>query len=78
MCGIQQSADNTVQEGARKVVGVMRKDSRKYADTGGWGLEAFKGDSRTERVVGKNAAAACFQCHRAQKDHGFVFSSFRK
>ena len=73
-----KAVDNTVQEGARKVVGVMHKDSRKYADTGGWGFEGFKGDSKTERAVGKNAAAACFQCHTAQKDHGFVFSSFRK
>ena len=73
-----KAADNTVQEGARKVVGVMHKDARKYKDTGGWGFEGFKGDSKTERAVGKNAAAACFQCHTAQKNSGFVFSSFRK
>jgi hypothetical protein len=73
-----QAADNTVQEGARKVLGVMHKDARKYKDTGGWGFEAFKADSKTERVVGKNAASACFQCHTAKKDNGFVFSSFRK
>lgn len=72
-----RSADHTVQEGARKVVGVMHQDSRKYAGTGGWGFEAFKGDSKVERAVGKNAATACFQCHTAQKDHGFVFSRFR-
>lgn len=73
-----KAADHTVQEGARKVAGVMHKDSRQYADTGGWGFEGFKGDSKTERVVGQNAAAACFQCHTAQKDPGFVFSSFRQ
>jgi hypothetical protein len=72
------AADNAVQEGARKVVGVMHKDAGKYKDTGGWGFEAFKGDSKTERAVGKNAASACFQCHTAQKDKDFVFSSFRK
>ena len=73
-----KAADNTVQEGARKVLGVMHKDARKYRDTGGWGFEGFKGDSKTERVVGQNAASACFQCHTAQKDHGFVFSTFRE
>jgi Cytochrome P460 len=73
-----KAADNTVQEGARKVLGVMHKDARKYKDTGGWGFEGFKGDSTTERAVGKNAAAACFQCHTAQKSHDFVFSTFRK
>ncbi len=73
-----KAADNSVQEGARKVLGVMHKDARKYKDTGGWGFEGFKGDSTTDRAVGNNAAAACFQCHTARKDNGFVFSAFRK
>jgi Cytochrome P460 len=72
------AADNVVQEGPRKVLGVMHKDARKYRDTGGWGFEGFKGDSKTDRAVGKNAASACFQCHTAKKDNGFVFSSLRK
>jgi hypothetical protein len=70
--------DNAVQEGARKVVGVMHKDANKWKDTGGWGFEGFKGDSKTERAVGKNAATACFQCHASQKDRDFVFSGYRK
>lgn len=73
-----KSADNTVQEGPRKVVGVMHKDAKKYKGTGGWGFEGFKGDSHTERAVGSNAASACFQCHTAQKNKNFVFSSFRQ
>ncbi len=73
-----KSADNTVQEGARKVLGVMHKDSRTYKATGGWGFEGFKGDSKTERAVGQNAATACFQCHTAQKNSDHVFSTFRK
>ena len=71
------AADNTVTEGARKVVGVMHRDATKYAATGGWGFEGFKGDSKTERAVGANAAAACYGCHTAQKDAGFVFSKMR-
>jgi Cytochrome P460 len=73
-----KAADNTVQEGARKVLGVMHKDAKRYAGTGGWGFEGFKGDSQTERAVGNNAAAACFQCHTAQKANDFVFSAYRK
>jgi hypothetical protein len=73
-----KAADHTVQEGARKVLGVMHKDARKYKDTGGWGFEGFKGDAKTERAVGKNAATACFECHTAQKNNDFVFSAFRK
>lgn len=72
-----KSADNTVTEGARKVVGVMHRDAKKYAATGGWGYEGFKADSKTERAVGSNAATACHQCHTAQKDSGFVFSKLR-
>jgi hypothetical protein len=73
-----KSADHAVQEGARKVVGVMRKDAKRYAATGGWGFEGFKGDSKTERAVGGNAAQACFGCHTSQKDRDFVFSTYRR
>ena len=73
-----KAADNTLQEGARKVAGVMHKDAKKYKQTGGWGYEGFKGDSKTERAVGKNAASACHQCHTSQKDKDYVFSTYRK
>ena len=67
-----------VTEGPRKVLGVMHKDAARHKATGGWGFEAFKGDSRSERVVGKDAATACFQCHTSQKSRDYVFSSIRK
>ena len=72
-----KSADNAINEGERKVVGVMHKDARRYAATGGWGFEGFKGDSRTERAVGSQAASACFACHAPQKDSDYVFSKLR-
>jgi hypothetical protein len=72
-----QEADHAISEGARKVVGVMHKDTAKYAATGGWGFEGFKGDSKSERAVGDNAASACFACHTAQEKHDFVFSRLR-
>ena len=71
------SKDHTVTEGARKVVGVMHRDSQKYAATGGWGFEGFAGDSSTQRVVGANAATACFACHQAQRAQDYVFSRYR-
>lgn len=73
-----KSADNTLQEGARKVVGVMHMDGKRWKATSGWGFEGFKGDSKTERAVGGNAAKACFECHTAQKDKDYVFSAWRK
>ena len=72
-----QSNENAVTEGERKVVGVMHKNAKRYAATGGWGFEGFKGDSKTERAVGADAAKACYQCHAPQKDSDFVFSKLR-
>lgn len=72
------AADNTVSDGARKVVGVMHKDAKRYASTGGWGFEGFKGDSRTERAVGTNAKGACFGCHEPQRGRDYVFSAWKE
>ena len=71
------SAEHAVTEGTRKVLGVMHRDARKYAATGGWGFEGFVGDSRTQRAVGANAATACFACHQARKPDDYVFSRYR-
>ena len=73
----QESAGVTT-EGARKRVGVMVKDSKRYAETGGWGFESFKGDSQTERRLNAEGRITCFKCHEPQKDRDFVFSEFRK
>lgn len=73
-----KTENNTVTEGARKVVGVMKRDTKAFKETGGWGFEGFKGNSKTERAVGKNAATACFQCHTSQEKKQFVFSEWRE
>lgn len=72
-----KSEGNAVTEANRKIVGVMHKDSKKFAATGGWGYEGFKGNSKTERAVGASAATACHQCHTQQKNQDFVFSKTR-
>jgi hypothetical protein len=64
-------------EGPRKFIGVMAKNAKAYPTTGGWGFEAFKGDTRDQRVV-TDAKTQCFACHQGQEKTGFVFSSFRK
>lgn len=68
--------NNAIVEGDRKVVGVMQKDSKIFAKTGGWGFEGFKDDTR-ERVV-ENAQTACYSCHTSQKENDYVFSTYRK
>ena len=71
------SAAGATTEGARKVVGVMHRNAKRYAATGGWGFEGFAGDSKTKRAVGDQAATACFECHKAQAGHEYVFSAYR-
>lgn len=72
-----KEGDHALQEGDRKLIGVMKKDARAYSETGGWGFEAFAGDSTDKRLV-NDGGKGCFACHASQKDHGFVFSRWRK
>lgn len=69
--------DGALTEGARKFIGVMVKNDKLYATTGGWGFEAFKGDSKTERVV-KDATTQCFNCHTAQQASDYTFAKYRQ
>ena len=72
-----KAADHAVTEGVRKLIGVMEKDSARFATTGGWGFEGFAGDSRTERLVGDAAETACFACHQARAAQAYVLSELR-
>lgn len=67
---------NATVETTRKVLGVMHFDSKRYAATGGWGFEGFKGNTR-ERVV-TDGGESCFACHRAQEASQYVFSTWRE
>ncbi|HLJ48051.1 MAG TPA: cytochrome P460 family protein [Bryobacteraceae bacterium] len=64
-------------EGKRISIAVMRKDSSLYSETGGWGFDGTLGESQ---ALSAPAAmrASCYACHSKQKDHDFVYSTFRK
>jgi hypothetical protein len=64
-------------EGKRLSIGVMVKNSRTYAETGGWGFDGTVGDSQTLDAPAEKRAA-CFSCHSQQENHDFVFSTIRK
>lgn len=68
-------ADNAISEGNRKVTAVMVKNSRLYKETGGWGFEGFKGNTR-ERIV-KDPVKECYSCHAGQAHRDYVFSQWR-
>jgi hypothetical protein len=72
----EQDSGGMFDEGPRRRVDVMIKDSRQYASTGNWGFERFKGDSRVDRIV-KEASTECFACHATRKSTDLVFSTLR-
>jgi hypothetical protein len=75
-----------VVEGDRKLVAVMTKNARKYAETGGWLFEVFLNEEQI--LTREQAKNVCFNCHEngdpalpiignaAKSD--FVFSRLRK
>ncbi|HZS06535.1 MAG TPA: cytochrome P460 family protein [Blastocatellia bacterium] len=73
-----RESDGITTEGPRRRIDVMIKDGRRYAATGGWGFEQFRGDSQTERMVTAEGATKCFACHAKQKEHDSVFSTLRR
>ena len=58
----------------------MLKDSKRFADTGGWGYARFvyNAASNTYTPYGKDAAFAneCYQCHTLVKDRNYVFTKY--
>ncbi len=51
----------------------MIKDSKKYADTGGWGFGYWEGKKFTLHTAEKSKE--CFACHTMVKDHDYVFTA---
>jgi hypothetical protein len=64
-------------EGKRISVAVMRKDSHRYSETGGWAFDGTLGDGQVLSAPAE-MRAMCYGCHSKQKDHDFVYSTFRK
>lgn len=65
--------EHAITEGERKFIGVMQRDPERFKETGGWGFEAFAGNTR-ERMV-KDGGKSCYGCHVQEKDR--VFSQWR-
>jgi hypothetical protein len=69
-----ENVDNhSLKQGKRKVVAVMVRDAKRYAETGGWGFQAFKGGDPMQKAV-KDGGTACFSCHIPLADNNFLFS----
>jgi hypothetical protein len=64
------------EEGARRQVDVMVKDSQRFAKTGGWGFQRFVKDSKVERAAAPTPQQ-CFDCHEKRKKDGLILSTYR-
>ena len=64
------------EEGPRRQVDVMVKDSKRYASSGGWGFQRFVKDSKTELATAPTPQQ-CFACHDQLKKDDLVLSSYR-
>ena len=51
---------------------IMVKDSKKYAESGGWGFADFKGEKPGDKALHET----CFPCHEPAKDHDYVFTRY--
>jgi hypothetical protein len=67
--------DGAYQQGARKFLTVMVRDSKKYASTGGWGFQAWLAGDPTKPIV-NDSSKQCFSCHVPQKGNDYVFSTY--
>ena len=65
----------------------MVKDSKRFADSGGWGWAAFDYDAASDTFTPSNAAskppqghdAKCgFACHTQVKNRDYVFTEYGK
>jgi len=68
--------EGAFQEGPRRQVDVMVKDSQRFAKTGGWGFQRFVKDSKTE-LAATPSPQECFDCHEKLKKDGLILSSYR-
>ncbi|MGY6275476.1 cytochrome P460 family protein [Methylomonas sp. MgM2] len=63
---------NAVVPGEFAGAEAMVKDSKKYADTGGWGFGHWEGDKLV--MNDKEKSEPCFACHTPMKDADYVYT----
>lgn len=68
-------AQGVSTEGPRKAIGIMYRDAKKYASTGGWGFQLWIGGDPKKPLV-TNAVKQCFVCHAPHDDQQYVISTY--
>ncbi|MGO1071344.1 cytochrome P460 family protein [Lysobacter sp. CA199] len=71
----RDSGDGIVDQGPRRHIDVMVKDSARFKASGGWGYAEFAAGERADRL--KTAERdGCAACHASRQQHGDVFSEW--
>ncbi len=77
----------TVVPGTLNGVGFMVRDSKRFADSGGWGWAQFKYDAASDRFTPftssdtppqRNDAKCGFACHTIAKKKDYIFTAYGK
>jgi len=83
----EKDAGQPMQPGTLQDVDFMVKDSKKFADSGGWGWAIFKYDAASDAVAPNtptdappqgNDARCGLACHTLAKDRDYVFTAYPK
>jgi hypothetical protein len=72
-----QEHEGVTKVGERVGLAVMAKDSRRYAETGGWGFEVFRGENQTGALQAQGKTT-CYNCHAKQRERDSIFTTLRK
>lgn len=75
---VETNADGAIDQGQRRHVDVMVKDSARFAGTGGWGYEEFIPSDISRPTLSSSGKAACASCHASRRDRDSVFSEYRQ
>jgi hypothetical protein len=85
--GERRAPGSPLVAGTLHDVDFMVKDSKRFADSGGWGYGAFKYDpasdtfrpaTTADRPPQANDAKCGFACHTVAKDRDYVFTEYPK
>ena len=73
LTALQIGHQGALEARGRKFLAVMKKSSKLYPETGGWGFEVFQGYQDKGSL---KSMKECFDCHSAQKRRDYVYSEY--
>jgi Cytochrome P460 len=68
-------SEGSYAEGPSKGTGIMLKDAKLFAATGGWGFQFWAGGDPSKPIV-MDPTKECFDCHTPKKAEDYVYSTY--